>query len=278
MVDGTGTYLKRIGRVALLTVEEERRLGAVVQEGLAAERQQQEDPASCGADHQDRIDRGRQAQREFLEANLRLVVSIARRFPLPPGIELLDLVQEGNVGLARAVVKFDPARGFKFSTYASFWIRQAIGRSLDQTSTLIKIPGDRSAALRTALRQDDGTLTSLSDAQRELHVLSRCASLDQPLDPSVDRWGPAMGDLVADDGPGPEDDALAHDRKRDVYALVAQLPPRPRAAVALRFGLIGGDVTTYDEVGRQLGITGEAARRLVVRTLDRLTPGRGPPT
>ena len=96
---------------------------------------------------------GRAAKDRFIRANLRLVVSIARRYPLPPGMELLDLIQEGNLGLEHAVDKFDWRKGFKFSTYATFWIRQAIGRALDQKASLVRLPGDRSASLRAALRQ-----------------------------------------------------------------------------------------------------------------------------
>ena len=92
------------------------------------------------------------AKDRFIRANLRLVVSVARRYPLPPGMELLDLVQEGNLGLEHAVDKFDWRKGFKFSTYATFWIRQAIGRALDQKASLVRLPGDRSASLRSALR------------------------------------------------------------------------------------------------------------------------------
>lgn len=95
----------------------------------------------------------KRAKDRFIRANLRLVVSIARRYPLPQGMDLLDLIQEGNLGLEHAVDKFDWRRGFKFSTYATFWIRQAIGRALDQKASLIRIPGDRSANLRAALRQ-----------------------------------------------------------------------------------------------------------------------------
>src|SRR5215211_5201361 len=138
MNDSMGLYLNEIGKVALLTAEEER----------------------------------------FIRANLRLVVSIARRYPLPQGMDLGDLIQEGNLGLEHAVDKFDWRRGFKFSTYATFWIRQAIGRALDQKGSLIRIPGDRSSALRSALRQVSGDAEALDAVNAELHVLTSTASLD----------------------------------------------------------------------------------------------------
>src|SRR5690606_11137850 len=102
------------------------------------------------------VRKGAEAKDGFIRANLRLVVSVARRYPIPPSMELLDLIQEGNLGLEHAVDKFDWRKGFKFSTYATFWIRQAIGRALDQKASLVRLPGDRSTILRAALRQASG--------------------------------------------------------------------------------------------------------------------------
>ena len=126
MNDSLSTYLNEIGQVPLLTAGEERELAKVIEAGGT--------PA-------------KQAKDRFVRANLRLVVSIAKRYPLPVGMDLLDLIQEGNLGLEHAVDKFDWRRGFKFSTYATFWIRQAIGRALDTKGSLVKIPGDRAASL-----------------------------------------------------------------------------------------------------------------------------------
>ena len=155
MSDSVGQYLNEIGMVPLLTAEEERQLSQIIEKGREA---------------QERVDAGEARTREvrraiadaaaskdrFIRANLRLVVSIARRYPLPPSMELLDLIQEGNLGLEHAVDKFDWRKGFKFSTYATFWIRQAIGRALDQKASLVRLPGDRSASLRAALRHSSG--------------------------------------------------------------------------------------------------------------------------
>ena len=151
MNDSIGLYLNEIGKVALLTAEEERELSRVIEAGREA--QGRLDAGKRSAALKAKVAAAAHAKDRFIRANLRLVVSIARRYPLPQGMDLLDLIQEGNLGLEHAVDKFDWRRGFKFSTYATFWIRQAIGRALDQKASLIRIPGDRSASLRAALRQ-----------------------------------------------------------------------------------------------------------------------------
>ena len=139
---------------------------------------------------------GAKAKDRFIRSNLRLVVSIARRYPLPQGMDLGDLIQEGNLGLEHAVDKFDWRRGFKFSTYATFWIRQAIGRALDQKGSLIRIPGDRAATLRSALRQAGGDVETLDACNAELHLLTSTASLDKSIGDDGDA---TLGDLLADD-------------------------------------------------------------------------------
>ena len=158
MTDSVGQYLNEIGLVPLLTATEERELSQAVEAGVKARA-----AIEAGDDTPEnrRLARkGAEAKDRFIRANLRLVVSVARRYPLPPAMELLDLIQEGNLGLEHAVDKFDWRKGFKFSTYATFWIRQAIGRALDQKASLVRLPGDRSASLRAALRQGRATATS----------------------------------------------------------------------------------------------------------------------
>ena len=141
------------------------------------------------------------AKDRFIRANLRLVVSVARRYPLPPGMELLDLIQEGNLGLEHAVDKFDWRKGFKFSTYATFWIRQAIGRALDQKASLVRLPGDRSASLRAALRAVSGDGDELDDEHARLHRLTTPTSLDRTIG---DDDSNELVDLLPDFKPGPE--------------------------------------------------------------------------
>ena len=141
MSDSVGQYLNEIGLVPLLTAAEERELSQIIEKGVEARERMAN--GEKGAELR-RADRAAAAAKDrFIRANLRLVVSIARRYPLPAGMELLDLIQEGNLGLEHAVDKFDWRKGFKFSTYATFWIRQAIGRALDQKASLVRLPGDR---------------------------------------------------------------------------------------------------------------------------------------
>ena len=262
MSDSVGQYLNEIGAVALLTAEEERELSQVIERGVSA----RERIAAGNATAEDRrLDRGAaRAKDRFIRANLRLVVSIARRYPLPPGMELLDLVQEGNLGLEHAVDKFDWRKGFKFSTYATFWIRQAIGRALDQKASLVRLPGDRSASLRAALRQVSGDGDELDDDHARLHRLATPTSLDRVVG---DDDGSELIDLLADDAPGPEDLVLAREEDRMVTDLLDVLDGRARFAVEQRFGLHDGRKRSYREVGEELGVTAEAARRMVKRAV-----------
>jgi RNA polymerase primary sigma factor len=242
MNDTLSTYLNEIGRVPLLNAAEERELAKAIELGGAE--------AAAAKDR-------------FIRANLRLVVSIAKRYPLPVGMDLLDLIQEGNLGLEHAVDKFDWRRGFKFSTYATFWIRQAIGRALDTKGSLVKIPGDRAASLRAELRRV-GDPEELDVANAELHRLATPTSLDRTVGIDGDT---SLGDLVAADLPGPEDTVLAEADSQLIVELLDHLEPRARRAVESRFGLVDGERRSFREVGDQLGITAEAARRLVHRAV-----------
>ena len=180
-------------------------------------------------------------------------------------MELLDLVQEGNLGLEHAVDKFDWRKGFKFSTYATFWIRQAIGRALDQKASLVRLPGDRSASLRAALRQVSGDGDELDDEHARLHRLTTPTSLDRAVG---DDDGSELIDLLADGGPGPEDTVMAADEDRWLTGLLDVLDTRARYAVEQRFGLNDGRKRSYREVGEELGVTAEAARRMVKRAVN----------
>jgi RNA polymerase primary sigma factor len=263
MSDSVGQYLNEIGAVALLNAQEERELSQIIERGVAA---RERIAAGTGTAEDRRLDRAAaRAKDRFIRANLRLVVSIARRYPLPPGMELLDLVQEGNLGLEHAVDKFDWRKGFKFSTYATFWIRQAIGRALDQKASLVRLPGDRSASLRAALRQVSGDGDELDDEHARLHRLATPTSLDRSVG---DDDGSELVDLLADAAPGPEDLAIANEEDRMVTGLLDVLDGRARFAVEQRFGLHDGRKRSYREVGEELGVTAEAARRMVKRAVN----------
>ena len=262
MSDSVGQYLNEIGAVALLTAEEERELSQIIERGVAA---RERIARGEGTAEDRRLDRAAaRAKDRFIRANLRLVVSIARRYPLPPAMDLLDLIQEGNLGLEHAVDKFDWRKGFKFSTYATFWIRQAIGRALDQKASLVRLPGDRSASLRAALRQVSGDGDELDDEHARLHRLATPTSLDRVVGADD---GSELIDLLADDTPGPEDVALASEEDRMVVGLLDVLDGRARLAVEQRFGIHDGRRRSYREVGEELGVTAEAARRMVKRAV-----------
>jgi RNA polymerase primary sigma factor len=263
MSDSVGQYLNEIGLVPLLTAEEERELAQIIEKGFAARAKLEE--GETGAELKRAVRKAERAKDRFIRANLRLVVSVARRYPLPPSMELLDLIQEGNLGLEHAVDKFDWRKGFKFSTYATFWIRQAIGRALDQKASLVRLPGDRSASLRAALRQASGDGDELDEEHARLHRLTTPTSLDRTIG---DDDSNELIDLLPDGTPGPELEVMAKAEEELVTGLLDILDPRARYAVEQRFGLHDGRKRSYREVGEELGVTAEAARRLVKRAVN----------
>ncbi len=265
MSDSIGMYLNEIGKVSLLDADEEKELSRAIEAGReAAERMA---AGERSAELRRAVSAGARAKDRFIRSNLRLVVSIARRYPLPQGMDLGDLIQEGNLGLEHAVDKFDWRRGFKFSTYATFWIRQAIGRALDQKGSLIRIPGDRASMLRSALRQAGGDIDTLDADNAELHLLTSTASLDKTIGDDGDA---TLGDLLADNHETPENVVMAGVELDLLDDLLGTLDDRARYAVKARFGLLDGERHSFREVGEELGITAEAARRLVNRALSHL--------
>jgi len=262
MNDSIGLYLNEIGKVPLLNADEEKQLSRVIEAGrdtaarIDAGESSPELDAAVTAAHR--------AKDRFIRANLRLVVSIARRYPLPQGMDLLDLIQEGNLGLEHAVDKFDWRRGFKFSTYATFWIRQAIGRALDQKASLVRLPGDRSASLRAALRQSAGEGEELDPEFARLHRLSTPVSLDRQVGDDGDT---TLVDLIASDVITPEQATINNVEDALLDELLGTLDKRARYAVEARFGLVDGQKRSFREVGEDLGVTAEAARRLVKRAV-----------
>jgi RNA polymerase primary sigma factor len=267
MSDSVGQYLNEIGLVPLLTAQEERELSQLIEKGREA--QGRLDAGERSRELQRAVKTAAAAKDRFIRANLRLVVSVARRYPLPPGMELLDLIQEGNMGLEHAVDKFDWRKGFKFSTYATFWIRQAIGRALDQKASLVRLPGDRSASLRAALRQVSGDGDELDDEHARLHRLTTPTSLDRTIG---DDDSNELIDLLADESTmGPEAAVMAQVEDQMLTDLLSVLDSRARYAVEQRFGLHDGRKRSYREVGEELGVTAEAARRLV---MGAVTAGR----
>jgi RNA polymerase primary sigma factor len=248
--------------VPLLNAQEERELSQIIEAG--ADARVREEAGETGREVKRAIRAADRAKDRFIRANLRLVVSVARRYPLPPGMELLDLIQEGNLGLEHAVDKFDWRKGFKFSTYATFWIRQAIGRALDQKASLVRLPGDRSASLRAALRAVSGNGDELDEEHARLHRLTTPTSLDRTIG---DDDSNELVDLLPDSADGPELQVMAMAENEMATRLLDVLDHRARYAVEQRFGLTDGRKRSYREVGEDLGVTAEAARRLVKRAV-----------
>ena len=270
MSDSVGQYLNEIGLVPLLTALEERELSQIIEKGHDASLRIENGERTIALKSDVRA--AAAAKDRFIRSNLRLVVSVARRYPLPPGMELLDLIQEGTIGLEHAVDKFDWRKGFKFSTYATFWIRQAIGRALDQKGSLVRLPGDRSASLRAALRQSSTGGEELDAEHARLHRLTTPTSLDRTIGEDDSN---ELIDLLPDSLPGPEEIVMDRIDSAMVIDLLSVLDGRARRAVEQRFGLVDGRRRSYREVGDELGVTAEAARRLVKRAVASVRENAG---
>lgn len=286
-------YLDEIGRVDLLRADEEVDLAKRMRAGHRAEELLDEQPEAFTRETVLRLRRvvrdGHRAHDRMIEANLRLVVSVARRYR-SAGIGFPDLVQEGNLGLLRAVDRFDPTLGYRFSTYATWWIRQTIGRGLTQQSRTIRLPSHlvellgRSRKIERELLQQlgrDPTPEEVAakldvDVERLLEVRRQAqapSSLDAPVGEDA---GASMGDLLPDEhADAPADVASAALLADDLREALDGLEERDRAILEARFGLAGQAPRTLESVATELGLTRERVRQLEVRALARLRTGSG---
>ena len=264
-MDSLGQYLQSIRAETLLTASDERDLAQAIERGVEARKRQE--AGQRGRSITTAIKAGEAAKDRFIRANLRLVVRIAKQHPLPPGVELLDLIQEGNIGLEHAVDKFDWAKGFKFSTYATYWIRQAISRALSQRSNLVRLPEEQSASLRHAMR--DAGAEDLSPEHSRLFGLVNPVSLDRNLSEGGD--GASLVDLLPDEQPGPELEALARLSAEQAADLLSALDERSHKAISMRFGLCGEPRScSYREIGLAVGLSHEGARTVIADALGEM--------
>ncbi|MFJ8041445.1 RNA polymerase sigma factor [Kitasatospora sp. NPDC096147] len=279
-------YLREIGRIRLLTAVEEVELARQIEAGLFAEQALQRGGLEGGlaVELAVLVRLGRRAKRRLIEANLRLVVSVAKRY-VGRGLTLLDLVQEGNLGLIRAVEKFDYARGYKFSTYATWWIRQAMSRALADQARTIRVPVhvveliNRVIRVQRTMLQESGTEPSAAEVAAaleltEARVLEVLRLAQEPVSlhtPVGDEDEVALGDLIEDaDAASPVETAAFLLLRRQLGAVLDTLGERERQVVQLRYGLDDGRPRTLEEIGHLFGVTRERIRQIEAKTLSRL--------
>jgi RNA polymerase primary sigma factor len=285
--DSISLYLKEIGRIPLLTAEQEVSLAKRMEAGRNAKRRlgsgrnlSLEERRNMSAVVRD----GQAAQEHLIKANSRLVVSVAKKY-VGRGVPFLDLIQEGNIGLIRAVKKFDYRRGYKFSTYATWWIRQAVTRAIADQGRTIRVPVhmyeqiNRLARISRQLVQElgrDPTIEEIAGelgvspkkVERTIKVSQRPLSLEMPVGEEDDSF---LGDFIEDgDAPSPTDQAsqqLLRDQIEDIFV---SLTPREVRILQLRFGLVDGYSYTLEEVGKKFGVTRERIRQIEAQALGRL--------
>ncbi|WP_026405085.1 sigma-70 family RNA polymerase sigma factor [Actinomadura rifamycini] len=280
MTDAVRDYLNGIGRTPLLTGGQERELGERMAAGRLARRRLADGDAPPDGAERRALEAaaadGERARDHMVRANVRLVVSIAKRYAAGGALPLADLIQEGNIGMMRAVDKFDHTRGLKFSTYATWWIKQAIGRALADQGRTVRLPVHVVELLNRITRTRRALL---ADLDREPTAAEIGAALDVPADKvervlrdarePVSLHAPAdkdgdgeLGDLVPDDAPDPSDAVASSLLRGYLDSVLTTLPEREAAVLTLRFGLDGDGPRTLDEIGRNYGVTRERIRQL----------------
>ncbi len=284
--DTIGLYLKEVSRVPLLTADEEVELAQRIEKGRIS----REELARVNVTHERRLELRKNiedswnARDHLITANSRLVISVAKKY-MGRGVPFLDLIQEGNIGLIRATKKFDYRRGHKFSTYATWWIRQAVTRAIADQGRTIRVPvhmGDQINKLlryQHQLTQKLGRDPSVEELAQELdvpmkkvenmiQVARRPLSLETPTDDEEDS---VLGDFIEDDeAPAPADSATYNLLKEHLQKILNDLPPREVRILQLRYGLLDGQAYTLEEVGNKMGVTRERVRQIEAQALSRL--------
>jgi RNA polymerase primary sigma factor len=286
--DGIGLYLREMTRVPLLTNDEEIHLAKTIERSRAANSKLNTHSQRVSAKERHQIEKaieeGRLAREHLIKANTRLVVSIAKKY-MGRGVPFLDLIQEGNLGLMKSVEKFNYKLGFRFSTYATWWIRQTITRAIADQSRTIRVPvhmNDRIRRLYKATRELEqalGRAPSPSEVAQELGVDSeqvewmlkvswRPLSLEQPIGEEEDN---EFGSFVEDENtPSPAQTVYEELLKDKIESVLSTLTPREQRILRLRFGLVNGKCYTLEEVGQKFGLTRERIRQIEARALRRL--------
>jgi RNA polymerase sigma factor (sigma-70 family) len=283
--DTVGCYLDQIGNHPLLGREREALLGRAVQDGKRAAARLAEE-RSLDPAHRRRLERqvrrASSARQELVESNLRLVVSIAKHYQ-HHGVDLVDLIQEGNLGLIKAVERFNPDLGYRFSTYATWWIRQAVNRAVDNTRSTVRIPSHAHSQVRRLwaaeedVRQSLGRTPTGAEVAQETGIDPQAAeALLAAAQPVLSLSAPVgdgdfeLGDVLRSGDDGPDILGTVHAFDSELHNLVSQLPPAERTVLTLRFGLDGSPPASLTEAAASLGVSHQRARQIETRALRRL--------
>jgi RNA polymerase primary sigma factor len=284
--DTIGLYLKEVSRVPLLTAEEEVELAQRIERGRMAREELARGNVNARRRHELRrlIEDGWGAREHLITANSRLVISVAKKY-MGRGVPFLDLIQEGNIGLIRATKKFDYRRGHKFSTYATWWIRQAVTRAIADQGRTIRVPVHMGDQINKLLRVQhqltqrlgrEPSVEELAEAldvppkkvENMIQVARRPLSLETPTDDEEDS---VLGDFIEDDDSPPPDETATYNLLREhLEEVLNTLPPREVRILQLRYGLLDGQAYTLEEVGRKMGVTRERVRQIEAQALSRL--------